>query len=631
MTLEQQLAQDPQAFLQAQTQRYHEAPDRAAELFAELLPLFESLPEPPPPGMPAIRFALLLCQLAIEERATEWALPVLERALRWSEREGEAPLRPRLFGAAARVYIGLQQLGAATEWLGRAGAALAAMPEGSLDRVAPAVHAHNLGAIALRQGDTERALAQNQRALSLFRESGYGGPWIQAYARSAIMLRELGRHEEREAMLLEGRQEALRQRRFGEAGNLCAGLVDVALERGDLALAEQRLQEGQTCLQQGSVPTAAIGWAALSGARARWLAASERFGEACVLLEAGLEQAGLRGGQRELLRNLDELWRWQAKAGRADLALKHGRQAHALRLALARDAADRDALRLRQQMELEQAEREMRAHEQRAAQAQTQQQQLQQALDRLQNLQEELAERSRQASLGPLLAGVAHELNTPLGTALTALSSAAEGAQELLATLGSGAASRQGLLARLQALQEVQALAARSLRRALTLIESYRPQHPDCDARAALVDLVQRAWQRALPPEHPLQLQLRDDVGVPVWPEGAMEEVLVQLFQNVERHAYPAGEAGAVEVHGRRGGNAALHLAVRDHGRGIDPDLLPRVFEPYVSTQFGRGRSGLGLFIAEATVRQRLGGRLHARSHPGQGSCFEIECPSPEG
>jgi signal transduction histidine kinase len=48
-----------------------------------------------------------------------------------------------------------------------------------------------------------------------------------------------------------------------------------------------------------------------------------------------------------------------------------------------------------------------------------------------------------------------------------------------------------------------------------------------------------------------------------------------------------------------------------------------------VSTQFGRGRSGLGLFIAEAAVRQRLGGRLLARSRPGEGSCFEIECPPP--
>ena len=73
---------------------------------------------------------------------------------------------------------------------------------------------------------------------------------------------------------------------------------------------------------------------------------------------------------------------------------------------------------------------------------------------------------------------------------------------------------------------------------------------------------------------------------------------------------------------------ARLLLTVQDHGRGIEPALLPHVFEPYVSTQFGRGRSGLGLFIAQAVVRQQLGGRLRVHSRPGRGSRFEIECPT---
>lgn len=628
MRLETQLAAEPQAFLHEQLQRYHQAPDRAADLFAELLPLFDALPEPPPPAVPAIGLALLLCQLAIEERDTGMALPVLTRALRWAESGREPALHARLYGAAARVHIGLQQLGPAIDWLGRASAAVAAGPG---DGIAPAVLAHTLGAVALLQGDTERALAQNQRAMALFKASDYGGPWVQVYARSAIVLRELGRHAERRAMLLEGREEALRQRRFGEAANLSAGLVDMALEAGDLAQAEQLLAAGDALLQRGQVGPGASSRAALTAARARWLAAAGRWGEACALLEPSLDQVSRRGGLRELLRNLDELVRWRTEEGRFELALALSRRAHRLRLQLAEEAAGRDALRLRQQLELDQATREQRRHQERAAQAEAQQQRLQQALDQLHALQEELAERSRQASLGPLLAGVAHELNTPLGTALTALSSAVEATQGLLALLQGAAVGRQRLLTRLQALHDALALAERSLHRALALTESYRPSGPDGDARAALTELVQRAWQRALPPDHRLQLQLQDGVGSPVWPGQAIEEVLVQLFQNVERHAYAPGEPGAVEVRGEQRDDAALHLAVSDHGKGIAPELLPRVFEPYVSTQFGRGRSGLGLFIAEASVRQRLGGRLQVQSRPGEGSCFEIECPPPDG
>jgi signal transduction histidine kinase len=68
-----------------------------------------------------------------------------------------------------------------------------------------------------------------------------------------------------------------------------------------------------------------------------------------------------------------------------------------------------------------------------------------------------------------------------------------------------------------------------------------------------------------------------------------------------------------------------LWLHVQDHGQGIASDLLPRIFDPYVSTQFGQGRSGLGLFQAQAQVSKGLKGRLSVKSERGQGACFAIE------
>lgn len=624
MSTEADFTSAPELFLARQQQRYHAAPDRADELLAELLPQFEALPEPPPPALPATAFALLLCQLGIEGRRMAAVAGVIERALRWMEAGREPALLPRLCCAAARLRATQQQVFAATELLRRANAAMA---DGAPDKVAPATLAHTLGMVALLQGDPERALMQHRRALALFKTSGYGGPWVQVYARMAIVLRELGQHDERRQMLLEGRQLARAQRRFGEAANLCAGLVDMALEAGDLQAAAEGLVDGEALLDEGAVPSTASCRLALLGARARWLAASGRPGEACALLEPSLDRVAGGGGPRELLRNLDELSAWRLRAGEGAMALQLSRRAHALRLQLDREAAGRQALELRQRLELELAAGDQHQHAQRAAQAEVQQRRLQAALDQLQALQEELAERSRKASLGPLLAGVAHELNTPLGTALTALSSAAEQGQTLLQQLGAGAVGRQGLTSKLRTVLEAQQLALRCLGRAQELVGSYRPAHADTAAAAPLAQLVERAWRRALSAGHSLELRLNDGVGAPVWPGRVIEEVLVQLFQNVERHAYAPGEAGAVEVRAARPDEAALRLSVADQGRGIAAELLPRVFEPYVSTQFGRGRSGLGLFIAEAAVRQQLGGRLQVRSRPGEGSCFEIECP----
>ena len=462
----------PEACLAAWRQRYRDAPERADTLLQELLPIADALPDAPPADLPVIALSLLACQLAFEQRRAELVEPLIGRALRWAAAGREPALQPRLFGAAARVQIAHQQFDAATDLLRRMQAGIEA-GDGS-DRVGPAVLAHCLGMLATAQADPERALLHLRRALVLFSASGYEGPWIQVHARLAIVLRQLGQHEERRSVLGEGRRLALAQRRWGEAANLSAGLVDMALEDGDLALAERWLAEAEALMSSGGVSAEATGRLALQAARARWLAACGHFEAACALVEPQLARAGLHGGQREQLRELDELVGWKAAQGLGEQALQLSRRAHALRLQLDREAAGRQALSQRQRIELTLAETERRAHELRAAQAQAQQGRLQTALQQLQHLQEELAASRQQASMGPLLAGVAHELNTPLGNALTALSSAAEQAQGLLDPAG-GAIGRQGLLGRLQALQDSQALALRGLRRALALIASYRP------------------------------------------------------------------------------------------------------------------------------------------------------------
>ncbi|WP_374437752.1 sensor histidine kinase [Inhella sp.] len=612
-------------WLDAQQERYYEAPERAGELWNELLPTFLALPEAPPKHWPVVAFALLLCQLGYERRQLPPLEPVLARALAWCEAGREPELLPRLLCVSARLQVVAQEFERAAELLQRAGSLLAAQTVP--DPLSQGLLLGALGQLTLLQGEPERALGYARQALPLYRAMGYRGPWVQVYAAQAIALRSLGRQAERRAVLLEGITESCAQRRWSEAANLATGLIDMALEQGDLPAAWAALEQGEALAAQADQDPATPCHRILRFSRARCLAQAGQAEAACALVEPVLDDALRFGGPTELLRRLDDLADWQAQSGRGAAALTHSRRAHAMRLHMAREAQERSGLALRQQVELEHTERERQWHRQRADEAARQSAALQEALDQLQALQEELARYSRAASLGPLLAGVAHELNTPLGTALTALSHAGMLAQELMAWIEAERLQRPRLLARLGELAEAQALARRGLERALALTASYRPARHDGAAGAPLAALVERAWARALSPTSCLRLQLQDGVGAPLWPSQALEEVLVQLFQNVERHAYAPGEPGLVRVQAAAQPTAHALLAVEDLGCGIAPDLLPHVFEPYVSTQFGRGRSGLGLFIAEAAVRQQLGGRLRVHSRPGQGTRFEIECP----
>lgn len=616
---------EPLAWFERQRQRYWDEPECARQVWDEVLPVFLSLPDPPPPDWPAIELALLLCQLAYEMRALAKLEPVLARALPWCEGGRDPQHLPRLLCVAARLAVIGQRYELAAELLQRAGQLLnqAAQP----DPVSQGLLLSALGQLTLLQGDAERALGYARQALHCFRDSGYGGPWVQVYAAQAVPLRHLGWQDERRRVLREGIEIARSQRRWSEATNLATGLIDMALESGDAESAESELALALELAQRADPDPTAPGRRILGFTQARCLALRGRVAEACDRIEPVLEEALRHGGPTEILRRLDDLADWQARAGRGAAALATSRRAHQIRLHLMRETHERRSLQLRQQVELDHAEHERRRLERRAAEALKQSQALETALSRLQALQEELAECSRKASLGALLAGVAHELNTPLGTALTSLSGASALAEQVLASLAGGALVRRTLQTQLAELADLQELALRSLRRALALTESYRPAQADACAGSALAALVQRAWRRALPADCALQLELEDSTGLTHWPGQTLEEVLVQLFQNVERHAYPPGEAGLVRVRAAVPSAQRALLAVEDLGRGIDAALLPHVFEPYVSTQFGRGRSGLGLFIAEAAVRQQLGGRLRVQSRPGAGTCFEIECP----
>ena len=240
----------------------------------------------------------------------------------------------------------------------------------------------------------------------------------------------------------------------------------------------------------------------------------------------------------------------------------------------------------------------------------------------------------KMASLGQLVAGVAHEINTPLGVALTASSHLGQRARAFVGTL----AERTLSPAELAAFADEAALATRmvetNLDRAVKLVRSFKQVSVDrtnddrrtFDLASYLNDLVQSlepSWKR-----RPITLRLEcpDSIRMDGFP-GALGQVVTNLIQNALQHAFAAEASGAMTLQVRAPDGSRIEIVFADDGRGIAREHLPRIFDPFFTTQRGAGGTGLGLHITFNLVTQKLGGRIDVESEPGRGTRFRIVMP----
>ncbi len=253
----------------------------------------------------------------------------------------------------------------------------------------------------------------------------------------------------------------------------------------------------------------------------------------------------------------------------------------------------------------------------------------------LQAAQSQLVEAEKMAALGGLVAGVAHEINTPLGVAVTAVSLLRETHQVMSAAVATGKLSRAEVVRLLDQQDKAIDLLESNLGRAANLVDSFKQtavdQSTDLREHVALGPLL----ARTLTSLHPITRHACDPVRLQV-PEGltlesyggSLIQVVTNLLTNASRHAFPLPRPDAeLAVLVRELDADWVEIAVRDNGVGIEPTLQRRVFEPFFTTKRGQGGSGLGLSIAYNLVTQRLGGRLTLDSAPGEGSCFRAVLP----
>jgi two-component system NtrC family sensor kinase len=255
------------------------------------------------------------------------------------------------------------------------------------------------------------------------------------------------------------------------------------------------------------------------------------------------------------------------------------------------------------------------------------------ALADLRLTQESLLQAERLASLGSLVAGVAHEINTPVGIVLTSASVLKGATDALQGAVAADGLKKSTVLRYLETAAESARLIMNNAYRAAHLIHSFKQIAVDQTSEArrpfALMAYVDEIVSSLRPKLKGIDIVLHEDEGGPIeldsYP-GAFAQVLTNLLVNCVEHAFVPGQGGRIEVRARLRGEM-VEMDVADNGRGIAVDVIDHVFDPFFTTRRGQGGTGLGLNIVYNLIVKQFNGAISARSTVGQGTQFQIRIP----
>jgi ligand-binding sensor domain-containing protein/signal transduction histidine kinase len=255
------------------------------------------------------------------------------------------------------------------------------------------------------------------------------------------------------------------------------------------------------------------------------------------------------------------------------------------------------------------------------------------AYRRLQETQVQLAASEKLASLGSLVAGVAHELNTPIGNSLLMASTLAEKSDELAGRLAGDALRRSELDAWVSAVGDAMALIVRSLQAASDLVASFKQvavdqasaQRRRFDLATACHEIAATMMNQVRRAGHRLELRVAPGIRMDSYP-GPLGQVLNNFIGNALLHAFD-GPGGTMVLEADAPSEGRVRLVFRDDGRGINAEHLSRIFDPFFTTRMGQGGTGLGLNIAWNIATTLLAGTIRVESAPGQGTAFVLDLP----
>ncbi len=258
---------------------------------------------------------------------------------------------------------------------------------------------------------------------------------------------------------------------------------------------------------------------------------------------------------------------------------------------------------------------------------------LEETLIKLQEMQNQVITQEKMVALGGLVAGVAHEINTPVGIGVTAASLLQERTAAFQDTYKGGQMKRSELEKYLDTASQSSAMLLTNLNRAAELIQSFKQVAVDQSTEGRRTFTIKTYMDEILlslrpklkRTQHRIDVHVDDDLQLDSDP-GAFSQIVTNLVMNSLTHAFEPNTRGWI-VFDFAPRDDHLVFTYSDDGRGIPPDNLDKIFEPFFTTQRGQGGSGLGLHIIYNLVTQKLGGTIRCESEVGVGTRFIIDLP----
>ena len=246
-----------------------------------------------------------------------------------------------------------------------------------------------------------------------------------------------------------------------------------------------------------------------------------------------------------------------------------------------------------------------------------------------------LIETERLAALGSLVAGVAHEINTPVGISLTVASTLAHRVANFTDQIASGEVRRSQLAEFAESCRDGSDQLVVNLQRAGDLIQSFKQVAADrshADRRNFDLKLVTEQIVASVRPglvksqRESLEIDIPSGITPNSYP-GAYGQVLTNLIFNAVTHGFAERSSGRILITARRLGAEQVEITFSDDGNGIPEEVQRHVFNPFFTTRRAQGNTGLGLYIVHNLVSQKLGGKITLVSAPGVGTTIRISLP----
>ncbi len=258
---------------------------------------------------------------------------------------------------------------------------------------------------------------------------------------------------------------------------------------------------------------------------------------------------------------------------------------------------------------------------------------LEQSLEQVHQAQEQLIQAEKLAALGSMVAGVAHEINTPLGNCVLAASSLDDTVTELLESVHSGVVNKQDFLHHMESLKSGFELLSTNLKRGADLVGRFKQVAADQSNEERrrfsfsemLEDTVAAMSPRLKRARCQVSCECDERIALDSYP-GDFSQILMNLIMNSLNHGFDLQSDGEISIVVEQL-QQSLRLEYRDNGRGLSAESRERLFEPFYTTNREQGGTGLGMPIIHNLISQRLGGSIRLLSPVGEGVHFVIETP----